>query len=69
MSYRSVNDYATVEGRDLLDLEQQVREMLNDGWQPVGGGFSAVHSERTERGFTESYPLFYQTMVKREEVK
>lgn len=65
MSRVEVTDYTTVEAEDWLTLEQQVKEMLNDGWQPLGGGFLGTARVRNVFDQQVRVPVLCQTMVLR----
>lgn len=60
-----VSDYMTVTGNDPLHLEQQVREMLLDDWQPLGGGFTGVEHGHNQFREPITITVWCQTMVKR----
>lgn len=61
----AVDDYTTVVGATPLDLEQQVREMLHDDWQPLGGGFYAVEEGMDIHHVHKHHGVWCQTMVRR----
>jgi hypothetical protein len=70
MSYKSVTDYMNVDASDLLSLEQQVREMFHDGWQPIGGVAIGLESASNQFGSVGPMRTVYlQTMVQRKNKK
>lgn len=64
MTYKNVTDYTTITAADPLSLEQQVKEMLLDNWQPLGGGFMGTEVSLYRNAKVE-VDVWCQTMVLR----
>jgi hypothetical protein len=60
-----VTDYRLVTGSDAYSLENEIKPLLIEGWQPLGG-VSVIRYESTNerKGYKEDWWLFSQAMVK-----
>ncbi len=62
-------EYAICSATDLVALSRQVNEVIQDGWEPIGGAFFGVE-ERTanpDQGGTEVIKMAFHQAVKKEE--
>ena len=56
--------YSIVTANSAVELEQEVKELMNAGWRPVGGLAVEPHSYIEEGTTQYNRPKFHQALLK-----
>ena len=56
--------YSIATANSTVELEQEVKELMNAGWRPVGGLAGEPHSYIEEGTIRYNRPKFHQALMK-----
>jgi hypothetical protein len=64
MGNATILEYRVIERNDEMKLSQRICELINEGWEPLGGVQAVFIPRGTDREFSRDAVKLYQTVVR-----